>query len=437
MNKTIDDYTFQKLIGKGSFGEVYLAKKQNSDKLYAIKMIDKKLADTKMRRYFEYEIKILKMLNHPNIVKLEKLKISLHNYYIIMEYVNGGELSNYLKIYKFKYGKAFPEEVVQYLMKQIVDALVYIHDKNIIHRDLKLENIMVSFDSEKDKEDLNMMKAKIKIIDFGFAIILLSDDYLTNTAVGTMLYMDPTILEEFYKQAKVDKKRGYGKEADIWSLGCICYELFRGKFPFEASNIQELYGKINFDGKYKIPKTASREIISFLEKMLQYDGKKRLTAIELMNEPFLTKDVKDFTYIEGENQEKIQKRHTFPMFKDSIKLLKEKKEKERLEKEKREQEKKYQKLNSLPDKPIKEDTLNNLEGISINEQPKIINTPPKAQNKMFQPLKNHNNITGINKNFKNNFGNRENKIPASNIYQNRQKKYLGNNNQINNNNITK
>ena len=221
MNKTIDDYTFQKLIGKGSFGEVYLAKKQNSDKLYAIKMIDKKLADTKMRRYFEYEIKILKMLNHPNIVKLEKLKISLHNYYIIMEYVNGGELSNYLKRYKLKYGKAFPEEIVQYLMKQIVDALVYIHDKNIIHRDLKLENIMVSFDSEKDKEELNMMKAKIKIIDFGFAIILLSDDYLTNTAVGTMLYMDPTILEEFYKQAKVDKKRGYGKEADIWSLGCI------------------------------------------------------------------------------------------------------------------------------------------------------------------------------------------------------------------------
>ena len=407
MNKTIDDYTFQKLIGKGSFGEVYLAKKQNSDKLYAIKMIDKKLADTKMRRYFEYEIKILKMLNHPNIVKLEKLKISLHNYYIIMEYVNGGELSNYLKRYKLKYGKAFPEEIVQYLMKQIVDALVYIHDKNIIHRDLKLENIMVSFDSEKDKEDLNMMKAKIKIIDFGFAIILLSDDYLTNTAVGTMLYMDPTILEEFYKQAKVDKKRGYGKEADIWSLGCICYELFRGKFPFEASNIQELYGKINFDGKYKIPKTASREIISFLEKMLQYDGKKRLSASELMNEPFLTKDVKDFTYIEGENQVK------------------------------REQEKKYQKLNSLPDKPIKEDIINNLEGISINEQPKIINTPPKAQNKMFQPLKNHNNITGINKNFKNNFGNRENKIPASNIYQNRQKKYLGNNNQINNNNITK
>ena len=112
MNKTIDDYTFKQLIGKGSFGEVHMATKQNSDKLYAIKMIDKKLADTKMRRYFEYEIKILKMLNHPNIVKLEKLKISLHNYYIIMEYVNGGELSNYLKRYKLKYGKAFPEEIV-------------------------------------------------------------------------------------------------------------------------------------------------------------------------------------------------------------------------------------------------------------------------------------------------------------------------------------
>ena len=146
-----------------------------------------------------------------------------------------------------------------------------------------------------------------------------------------------------------------------------------------------------------------------------------------MNEPFLTKDVKDFTYIEGENQVKIQKGHTFPMFKDSIKLLKEKKEKERLEKEKREQEKKYQKLNSLPDKPIKEDTLNNLEGISINEQPKIINTPPKAQNKMFQPLKNHNNFAGINKNFKNNYGNGENQIPISNIFHNGHKKDLGNN----------
>ena len=128
---------------------------------------------------------------------------------------------------------------------------------------MKLKNIIVRFDSEKDKYELNMMRAKVKIIDFGLAIILPTNVSLTNTAVGTALYMDPVILDEFYNKAKADKTRGYGKEADIWSLGCICYELFRGKYPFEAQDIQELYTKISHYGKYKIPKTASLEIISF------------------------------------------------------------------------------------------------------------------------------------------------------------------------------
>ena len=141
-------------------------------------------------------------------------------------------------------------------MRQIVQALIYIHDRNIIHRDLKLENIMVSFDSERDKEELNMMKANIKIIDFGFAILLHNEYSLTNSAVGTFLYMDPKILQEFNQKALVDKSRGYGKEVDIWSLGCICYGLYRGKYPFEAKNFEELIGKINY-GKYKLPKTAS------------------------------------------------------------------------------------------------------------------------------------------------------------------------------------
>ena len=293
----IDDLTLTKLLGKGSYGEVYLSKKKNSNKLFATKRINKAVADNKMRRYFEYEVKILSILNHPNIVKLEEVKKSQNNYYIVMEYVNGGELSKYLKKYKEKYQtKAFPEEIVQYLMKQILDALIYIHNLNIIHRDLKLENIMVGFDSEKDKEELNMMKAKIKIIDFGFAIILPSSDSLTNTAVGTLLYMDPKILEEFNNQALVDKSRGYGKEADIWSLGCICYELFRGKYPFEAETFDELVSKIR-KGKYKLTPNTSQELVFFLDKMLKYDGKARLSAKELINEPFITKNVKDFTRI--------------------------------------------------------------------------------------------------------------------------------------------
>ena len=297
MIQQIEDLKLIELLGKGSYGEVYLSQKLNSNKLYATKKINKTIADTEMRRYFKYEINILKMLNHPNIVKLEEVKTDKNYYYIVMEYINGGELSDYLKKYKLKYQRAFPEEIVQYLMRQIIKALIYIHDRNIIHRDLKLENIMVSFDSERDKEELNMMKAKIKIIDFGFAILLRNEYSLTNSAVGTFLYMDPKILQEFNQKALVDKSRGYGKEVDIWSLGCICYGLYRGKYPFEAKNFEELIGKINY-GKYKLPINSSHEIYSFLEKMLQYDGKARLSAKELINEPFLTKDPKNFTKID-------------------------------------------------------------------------------------------------------------------------------------------
>ena len=190
-------------------------------------------------------------------------------------------------------------------MKQILNALIYIHDLNIIHRDLKLENIMVNFDSEIDKQDLNMMKAKIKIIDFGFAIMLSSRFSLANSAVGTFMFMNPKILKEFDNQVLVDKSRGYGKEVDIWSLGCICYQLFRGKYPFEAKTFEELVGKID-KGKYRLPSSASREIILFLDKMLKYKGKDRSSARELINEPFLFKNFKDFTFLPIKNDKRQQ-----------------------------------------------------------------------------------------------------------------------------------
>ena len=386
MNQQIDDLTLIKFLGKGSYGEVYLSKKKNSNKLFATKKINKAIADSKMRRYFQYEKKILSILKHPNIVQLDEVKESKNNYYIVMEYVNGGELSKYLKKYKEKYQKAFSEEIVQYIMKQIINALIYIHNLNIIHRDLKLENIMVSFDSEKDKEELNMMKAKIKIIDFGFAIILQSEQDLTNTAVGTLLYMDPKILQEFNNQALVDKSRGYGKEADIWSLGCICYELFRGKYPFEAETFDELVGKIQ-KGKYRLPPTTSTELVSFLSKMLQYDGKARLSAKELINEPFITKNVKDFTYISiHKNPNQINNM----------------KEKNNIESAKDNVNKNYKKINTAPGKPINEEDsvksnknnyMNNI-NLNINKTytvplnfygiPMRVNNQPHMENGPFQ-----------------------------------------------------
>ena len=168
--KQIKDYTLIKLIGKGSFGETYLTQKTNASYLIATKVINKKKMEaSSTKKYLENEINILKELEHPNIVKFYELFQTNSNYYIMMEYCNGGELSKCLKLYKSVYKETFNIEIVQYLMRQIIDAFCYIHSKKIIHRDVKLDNILLSFDNGNDKTNLNMMAGKIKIIDFGLA----------------------------------------------------------------------------------------------------------------------------------------------------------------------------------------------------------------------------------------------------------------------------
>ena len=397
MTTQIGIYKIIESIGKGSFGEVYLAQDPINKKLVAIKKVSNN--NGKLEKYLDYEIKIMKMLNHPNIVKFEG-KITLkNNTYIAMEYVNGGSLSDLLKNYKLKYGKPFDEQIVQYLMKQIISALIHIHGYNIIHRDLKLDNIMVHFDSEKDKKELNVLKAKIKIIDFGFAIILPNEASLTNSAVGTFIYMDPKILDEFCRKALVSKSNGYGKEVDIWSLGIICYELLRGKKPFDGTDLHDLFDKIKNKGQYRLPKTVSKEIFDFLDKMLKYDGKKRLSALELLKQPFITKNISDFQSIVIP-PEQIEYQNEFKI-KDSIEIYK----------QKLNSKKQLQKLNSLPDMPIKEeDSINKTQESSnkgfhtyysapitytVNMNNVPLNPQPQMQNGMYNyPI----NPVGVNLN---------------------------------------
>ena len=170
------------------------------------------------QKYFKNELLILKSLKHPNIVHLEDVKSDNKYYYIVMEYINGGSLTDCLKTYqKRNKGKSFPEEIVQHLMKQIVSAIKYIHGQNIIHRDLKLDNIMVSFNNDSDKNNLNMMRAIIKIIDFGFSIQLTQNN-LASSVLGSPINMDPAILKEMSNRGKKIGHLGYDQKADIWSL---------------------------------------------------------------------------------------------------------------------------------------------------------------------------------------------------------------------------
>ena len=292
----LDEYTLNEFLGKGTFGEVYLTKKKNSDFLFATKRMSKDFVeDPKYMKYFNNEISILKRLYHKNIVKLEALKKTINHYYVIMEYCNGGTLTECLEKYKNLYHRPFTEEIVQHIMRQVVSAVNYMHDLKIIHRDLKLDNILVKFENEEDKNNLNLLKAEVKIIDFGFAAYK-DQSGLLKTAIGSPMNMDPLILQKFNSGGKLNKELGYDEKADIWSLGTLCYQMLIGNSAFDAYNMKELVSKVE-EGTYKVPSDLSKETVSFLNAMLQYDPNRRLSANELNKHAFLIKNISDFTRI--------------------------------------------------------------------------------------------------------------------------------------------
>ena len=287
----VDDLTLIKELGKGAFGKVFLTSKQGSMQKFATKQIDKKYAaNPKAKRYIDNEIAILKDINHENIVKLYDVKETSQYFYLVTEYCNGGALSDRLEEYKDTYNAPFPEEIVQYLMRQIMSAMKYLHGKKILHRDIKLDNILVHFNSEEDKKNNNLLKAKVKMIDFGFARYLKKEE-LAYSILGSPINMDPGILRKL-NRLEHSKDYGYDEKADIWSLGTIVYEMLIGKCTFDAESMRELVSKVE-KGNYFLPSTLSKEAVSFLNGMLQYDYKKRLSAEQLYRHKFLIMNFKD------------------------------------------------------------------------------------------------------------------------------------------------
>ena len=200
-------------------------------------------------------------------------------------------LDEYLKEKKVP----FSEEIVQHLMRQIIDAVKYLHDKKIMHRDLKPENILLNYADEKSRENKDIMKATIKIIGFDIATRL-KEGQLAHDIAGTFEYMSPYILN-CYKDYSKEKNIGYDEREDIWSLGITCYELLTGKCPYNSKTRADLVNKLN-KGDYYLPLTLSKEAVSFLNSMLQYNSEKRLTAAQLSEHNFLKKNVSEFKKID-------------------------------------------------------------------------------------------------------------------------------------------
>ncbi|KAG7194161.1 uncharacterized protein KQ657_004869 [Scheffersomyces spartinae] len=261
-------------LGRGSTGRVRLAKNVHTGKLAAVKIVPKsnfkKLENPKYKRDgqldrlpygIEREIIIMKLILHPNIMGLYDVWENKNDLYLILEYIEGGELFDYL----IKRGKLNELEAINYF-KQIINGISYLHQFNICHRDLKPENLLLDFDKV------------IKIADFGMAALEVREKLL-ETSCGSPHYASPEI---------VAGKNYHGAPSDIWSCGIILFALLTGHLPFDDENIRNLLIKVQ-NGKFLMPPELSWEAKDLISKMLKVNPNDRITIDGILKHPLLTK----------------------------------------------------------------------------------------------------------------------------------------------------
>lgn len=258
-------YRLIKTIGKGNFAKVKLAKHIPTMKEVAIKIIDKTLLNPSSLKKLFREVTIMKMLNHPNIVKLYEVIDSQRILYLVMEYASGGEVFDYL----VAHGR-MREKEARAKFRQIVSAVQYCHQKQVIHRDLKAENLLL--DSEMN----------IKIADFGF-----SNEFVPGQTLDTFCGSPPYAAPELFKGLRYE-----GPEVDIWSLGVILYTLVAGTLPFDGNNLKELRERV-LRGKYRVPFYMSTDCENLLKKFLVLNPQKRASLETIMKDKWMNVGYED------------------------------------------------------------------------------------------------------------------------------------------------
>lgn len=259
---TVEDYIVGKQVGQGAYATVSFGLHKDTSRKVAIKIYEKyKLLDPQRRKSVRCEIKLMERLRHPNIVIFHEALDTPKQIYLIMEFVGGGSLHHFLKK---RPGRRLEDQVAKRLFYQVCQGIRYLHDRHIVHRDVKLENLLL------DEAGI------VKIIDFGFSTIVPPGKKL-KIFCGTPSYMSPEI---------VARKEYSGFCADVWAMGVLLYALLCGSFPFRGQNDRDLYRKI-VRGVFHVPDVVGTEARNLLNRILVTDMSRRPTTDDVLADVWL------------------------------------------------------------------------------------------------------------------------------------------------------
>nr|KAF6272732.1 aurora kinase C [Pipistrellus kuhlii] len=255
---TIEDFDIGRPLGKGKFGNVYLARLKKSHFIVALKVLFKsQLEKEGMEHQLRREIEIQSHLQHPNILRLYNYFHDERRVYLILEYAPRGEL--YKELQK---SRTIDGQRTATIMEELAHALAYCHANKVIHRDIKPENLLLG------------LLGEVKIADFGWSVH--TPSLRRKTMCGTLDYLPPEMIEQ----------KTYSETVDLWCLGVLCYELLAGQPPFESSSYYETYKRI-LKVDVKFPPTIPLGAQDLISKLLRYQPSERLPLAQVLQHPWV------------------------------------------------------------------------------------------------------------------------------------------------------
>ncbi|KAK4764946.1 hypothetical protein SAY86_026036 [Trapa natans] len=268
VKRLVGKYEVGRTIGEGTFAKVKFARNTETGESVALKILDKeKVLKHKMADQFKREIETMKLIKHPNVVRLYELMGSKTKIYMVLEFVTGGELFDKI----VNHGRMREDEARRYF-QQLINTVDYCHSRGVYHRDLKPENLLLD------------SYGNLKVSDFGLSALSqqVGDDGLLHTSCGTPNYVAPEVLND----------RGYdGATADLWSCGVILFVLLAGYLPFDDSNLINLYKKIS-TAEFTYPPWLSFGVMKLMSQILDPNPMTRIMVSEILEDQWFKIDYK-------------------------------------------------------------------------------------------------------------------------------------------------